>query len=80
MWFLMVILNFLVAIVRFMVASLNIKRPFAVLSDCIGFLDPKNMGIDWIVLLGASVANLIYDDFMWFLVVILIFLVAILSF
>ena len=45
------------AILRFLAAILDIKRPSAIVSDSIGLLDPENMGID-ITLLGASVDNL----------------------
>ena len=52
-------MNFLVAILSFLAAILEIKRSSAVLSDSVGFLDPENMGIDIrIALLGASITKL----------------------
>ena len=65
MWFLAVILNFLVAILRFLATIIKIKRSTGVQSDSIGFLDPENMGIDIrIVLLGAAITKL-----WWFYVI-----------
>ena len=64
MWFLVVILIFSVAILRFLTTIMEIKGHLLVLGDTIGFIGPKNMGIDIrITLLGASLNKLKWSDF-----------------
>ncbi len=84
-WFYVIFCGHVVAIVSFLAAIIKIQRYFAVPGVSVGFLDPENMGIDIriillriVLLLGASLPS--YADLMWFLVVILNSLVAILSF
>ncbi len=51
--------EFLVAILRFLVAIIKNKGPTGVLSDSVGSLDLENMGMDIrIALLGASLTKL----------------------